>query len=218
MDKKLCTFCYCFLEYTKNIVILNIVNSALDRAASTVRYQRSGGGASGGGTHCGLYLPSLQNGLSGRFQDAALESAYQRYSHRQRQKSFIVVNGVDVALKIIAVVLLSVNQEHPSDPDGCNNHTQPPCPNNTSGQDVAAYPAETVTWTSCMIAANILLCLLASCWKCFANNYLHWAAMATWLLMNLQGELVSSLFFPFLICLSGGHPFGRNVKALPYLE
>ncbi len=144
----------------------------------------------------GLYLPSLQNGLSGRFEDPPLESAYQRYSHRQRQKSFIVVNGVDVALKIIAVALISI---HYGNSVGTGKSL--PCPVDSTSQcnrsetsttnavhAHGAYPKETVTWTSCLILINILLCLLAFCWKCFANNYLHWAALATWLLMNLQGK------------------------------
>lgn len=167
----------------------------MERAPSTARFQRSGGGTV---VYGGLYLPSLQNGLSGRFEDPPLESAYQRYSHRQRQKSFIVVNGVDVALKIIAAVLISIHY-------GGNAGQSEPCRVNSSSSissvacnasslseardvpSVSAYPTETVTWTSCLIVVNVLLCLLAFWWKCFANNYLHWAALATWMLMNLQG-------------------------------
>ena len=167
----------------------------MERASSTARgFQRSGGGAA-----VGLYLPSLQNGLSGRFEDAPLESAYQRYSHRQRQKSFIVVNGVDVALKIIAVVLISIHYDNsPGTGKSLPCDSGSPCNNSSETSTVnaahahGAYPKETVTWTSCLILVNILLCLLAFCWKCFANNYLHWAALATWLLMNLQGKMASS--------------------------
>jgi len=175
---------------------------ALERATSTARFQRSGGGAV---VYGGLYLPSLQNGLSGRFENQPLESAYQRYSHRQRQKSFIVVNGVDVALKIIAVVLISIHYYSSSaavtksvvcstdSPTSLNSSLEclnkSTSPGVTLGHSHGVYPTETVTWTSCLILVNILLCLLASCWKCFANNYLHWAALATWLLMNLQGKL-----------------------------
>ncbi|KZS05949.1 putative Adenylyl cyclase [Daphnia magna] len=169
---------------------------ALERASSTTRFQRSGGGAV---VYGGLYLPSLQNGLSGRFENQPLESAYQRYSHRQRQKSFIVVNGVDVALKIIAVILISthyssssVNSSVPCSIDLNSSISSSPsdCNSKPSGASMVhshgEYPTETVTWTSCLIVVNVLLCLLAFCWKCFANNYLHWAALATWLLMNLQ--------------------------------
>jgi hypothetical protein len=175
---------------------------ALERASSTARFQRSGGGAV---VYGGLYLPSLQKGLSGRFENQPLELAYQRYSYRQRQKSFIVVNGVDVALKIIAVVLISIhyygaslttNKSFSCSTDSLlsfNSSSECLNKSTTSGVTLAhshgVYPTETVTWTSCLILVNILLCLLASCWKCFANNYLHWAALATWLLMNLQGKL-----------------------------
>lgn len=41
-------------------------------------------------------------------------------------------------------------------------------------------------WIVCCIAANISICILGW-WRCFANNYLHWAAMCTWLLLNIQG-------------------------------
>lgn len=203
---------------------------ALERAPSTARFQRSGGGAV---VYGGLYLPSLQNGLSGRFENQPLESAYQRYSHRQRQKSFIVVNGVDVALKIIAVILISFHYNSSAmisstpcsidltasvnSSSDCNSRPSP------SGAGMVhshgAYPTETVTWTSCLILVNVLLCLLAFCWKCFANNYLHWAALATWLLMNLQGEFNSQFKHnptSFLInCgLNGRQPINLTSKLL----
>lgn len=44
----------------------------------------------------GIYWPSLTNS----FQDCHLELAYLRYSHRQRQKSLIIVNVVDFLLKV----------------------------------------------------------------------------------------------------------------------
>jgi hypothetical protein len=45
----------------------------------------------------GVYCPSLSNS----FREDHLELAYQRYSHRQRQKSLIIVNLVDALLKIV---------------------------------------------------------------------------------------------------------------------
>jgi hypothetical protein len=45
----------------------------------------------------GVYCPSLSNS----FMEDHLELAYQRYSHRQRQKSLIIVNLVDSLLKIV---------------------------------------------------------------------------------------------------------------------
>ena len=52
----------------------------------------------------GFYLPTLTSS----FHDCPLESAYQRYSHRQRQKSLIIVNCVDIILKLICIVLISI--------------------------------------------------------------------------------------------------------------
>lgn len=46
---------------------------------------------------------------------------------------------------------------------------------------------DAIIWTvSCMVA-NIAICVLGW-WRCFANNYLHWAAIITWLLLNVQGN------------------------------
>ncbi|CAH0698743.1 unnamed protein product [Spodoptera exigua] len=43
----------------------------------------------------GIYCPSITNS----FKNKAVELSYQRYSRRQRQKSLIMVNVVDLALK-----------------------------------------------------------------------------------------------------------------------
>ena len=52
----------------------------------------------------GIYLPSL----SGRLDSPRLEAAYQKYSHRQRQKSVILVNMVDLLIKIAQLVMIVV--------------------------------------------------------------------------------------------------------------
>ena len=49
-----------------------------------------------GAVYRGIYLPSL----SGKLQDERLEVAYQKYSHRQRQKSLLLVNAADLCLKV----------------------------------------------------------------------------------------------------------------------
>ncbi|KAF5286671.1 hypothetical protein FQR65_LT12475 [Abscondita terminalis] len=109
----------------------------------------------------GIYWPSLKNS----FHSKHLEIAYLRYSHRQRQKSLIIVNMVDFLLKIalfIAWAILSPEQlEDPNDSDA-------------------------IIWSICSMAANIGVCILGW-WRCFANNYLHWAAVCTWVLLNTQG-------------------------------
>lgn len=47
-------------------------------------------------------------------------------------------------------------------------------------------PINATVWSVCCVLANLGICLLGL-WRCFANNYLHWAAVCTWLLLNLQG-------------------------------
>ena len=54
----------------------------------------------------GIYLPSL----SGKLQDERLELAYQRYAHRQRQKSLMLVNSADLLLK--GMILLKVTHSN----------------------------------------------------------------------------------------------------------
>ena len=52
----------------------------------------------------GIYLPSL----NGRLDSPRLEAAYQKYSHRQRQKSVILVNMFDLLIKIVQLVIITV--------------------------------------------------------------------------------------------------------------
>ena len=47
------------------------------------------------------------------FRDNQLEQAYQRYSHRQRQKSLIIVNAVDFVLKLLLVSIFLINETEP---------------------------------------------------------------------------------------------------------
>ncbi|XP_075236866.1 adenylyl cyclase 78C isoform X2 [Lycorma delicatula] len=104
----------------------------------------------------GIYWPTLTNS----FKEAHLEFSYQRYSHRQRQKSLIIVNFVDLLLKIIYLYLLLTDEKNPTEP-------------------------LVLVWTTSMLGANLGVILLGW-WRCFANNYLHWAALFTWLLLNIQ--------------------------------
>ncbi|GLG93790.1 Adenylate and Guanylate cyclase, partial [Gryllus bimaculatus] len=52
-------------------------------------------------------LPLAQSG----FRASHLRAAYQRYSHRQRQRSLIVVNMVDLALKVSLATVFLATQE-----------------------------------------------------------------------------------------------------------
>ena len=45
----------------------------------------------------GIYCPTLIN----NFHESHFELAYQRYSHRQRQHSLILVNLVDLSIKLV---------------------------------------------------------------------------------------------------------------------
>ncbi|XP_023954862.2 adenylyl cyclase 78C [Bicyclus anynana] len=109
----------------------------------------------------GIYWPSLTNS----FKDEAVELSYQRYSRRQRQKSLIMVNVVDLALKICLSLIYTLSNR------------------NNIGVVTDGYK---ITWTAAFCLINIALCLLGG-WRCFANNYLHWAAAATWILLIAQG-------------------------------
>ncbi|XP_038208484.1 adenylyl cyclase 78C [Zerene cesonia] len=108
----------------------------------------------------GIYWPSLSNS----FKDETVELSYQRYSRRQRQKSLIMVNVVDLALKISLALIYTLSNR-----------------NNSESTD--AYK---IAWTAAFSLLNVSLGLLGT-WRCFANNYLHWAAAATWILLIAQG-------------------------------
>uniref|UniRef100_A0A1B6EMX3 adenylate cyclase n=1 Tax=Cuerna arida TaxID=1464854 RepID=A0A1B6EMX3_9HEMI len=115
----------------------------------------------------GIYWPSLTNS----FREPHLELSYQRYSHRQRQKSLIIVNLVDMLLKaVLAVLWILLNGP------------------------VRLDDVTSAIWSSVMMAFNLAVCLLGW-WRCFANNYLHWAAVFTWALLNIQGFIGESLGF-----------------------
>ncbi|KAF2879850.1 hypothetical protein ILUMI_26307, partial [Ignelater luminosus] len=116
----------------------------------------------------GIYWPSLTNS----FHSKHLEMAYLRYSHRQRQKSLIIVNIVDLLLKVALAVLWASE----------NKNKQ------------IKHSSEPIIWSVCCMAANIAVCILGW-WRCFANNYLHWAAVCTWLLLNVQSFIGKGIGF-----------------------
>ncbi|XP_063922796.1 adenylate cyclase type 8-like isoform X4 [Zophobas morio] len=121
----------------------------------------------------GIYWPSLTNS----FQCKHLELAYLRYSHRQRQKALIIVNIVDLLLKAALIVVCVVAKQD----DTFDNNTQ-----------------QRIIWSVSCMSINIAICILGW-WRCFANNYLHWAAVCTWLLLTTQSCFV-------------GYGFGFTVK------
>ena len=107
----------------------------------------------------GIYLPSL----SGRLDSPRLEAAYQKYSHRQRQKSVILVNMFDLLIKIVQLVMIVVLRD----------------------QLTLETPQIIVLSLACAI--NLVLSILPCYSRCCANNYLHWGALATWLVLTTQG-------------------------------
>ncbi|KAG8238917.1 hypothetical protein J437_LFUL000754, partial [Ladona fulva] len=63
-----------------------------------------------------------------------------------------------------------------------------------SGKSWEDVSPKGIAWTACSMAANILVCGLGW-WKCFANNYLHWGALFTWILFNAQGFIGEGVGF-----------------------
>ncbi|EZA54802.1 hypothetical protein DMN91_007094 [Ooceraea biroi] len=115
----------------------------------------------------GIFLPSLTNS----FHNKQLETSYLFYSNRQRQKSLIMLNIVDLGLKI-TLTAIWLWQRDPS-----------------SGGLI-----EGLSWAVCCMAANLVVCMFGW-WRCFSNNYLYWASIFTWLLINSQGFIGAGLNF-----------------------
>ncbi|XP_050727539.1 adenylyl cyclase 78C-like isoform X3 [Eriocheir sinensis] len=131
----------------------------VDRSSSTREADPTGQIFKRGHVYHGVYFPTLTNS----FRDQQLESAFQRYSHRQRQRSLMMVNSVDLALKLAVLVIILTTQSRERD-------------------DLATPIAYSLSW----MVVNVVLCVL-SWWRRFANNYLHWGALGTWLVLNIQG-------------------------------
>ncbi|XP_011176246.1 adenylyl cyclase 78C isoform X2 [Solenopsis invicta] len=115
----------------------------------------------------GIFLPSLTNS----FHNKQLETSYLLYSNRQRQKSLIMLNIVDLSLKITLTAIWLWQR-------------------NSNGGGLI----EGLSWAACCMAANLVICVLGW-WRCFSNNYLYWASIFTWLLINSQGFIGAGLNF-----------------------
>lgn len=72
------------------MVVLDTSNCAPDQLYAAAIFKREV-------LYRGIYCPTLTNS----FRESHLELSYQRYSHRQRQKSLIIVNFVDILMKTI---------------------------------------------------------------------------------------------------------------------
>ncbi|XP_026726487.1 adenylate cyclase type 7-like [Trichoplusia ni] len=121
----------------------------------------------------GIYRPRFRN----TFKNKEIETSYQIYLRRQRQKSLLLVNAVDLVLKIGLIFINTVT--HP-DVDA------------EKGQKL-----DRIVWTVVFASINILMCLLS--WsrlgQRFAHKYLHWAAAVTWLLLITQALCRQSIGF-----------------------
>ncbi|XP_058793697.1 adenylyl cyclase 78C-like [Phymastichus coffea] len=116
----------------------------------------------------GIFCPSLTNS----FHNKHLEKSYLKYSKRQRQKSLIMLNIVDLGLKICLISIWLWRRDYRSD--------------GTWWWSLA--------WSICCMLSNVVVCALGW-WRCFSNNYLYWASIFTWLLINSQGFIVAGLNF-----------------------
>ncbi|XP_030372445.1 adenylyl cyclase 78C [Scaptodrosophila lebanonensis] len=122
----------------------------------------------------GILCPSLTNS----FKQSSLERSYLTYTHRQRQKSLIIVNVVDFVLKVVlALIWMLLLAEF-----------------DTTPADNIYVLATAITWSVCCGIANMAICFLGY-WRCFANNYLHWAAVCTWILFNIEGFIGKGVGF-----------------------
>ncbi len=163
------------------------VKGGLQRDSSTKEADPSGRIFRRGAVYKGIYLPSL----SGKLQDDRLEAAYQRYAHRQRQKSLMLVNTADLCLKAMVVMkVLCVVDE------GESKVTDQVVEEEAADGLMVTKTCYLVTpyqftsllaWLGVAAAINLLLSVV-SWWRCYANHFLHWGAIATWMLLLVQGE------------------------------
>ncbi|CAG2107094.1 unnamed protein product [Medioppia subpectinata] len=120
----------------------------------------------------GILLPKLTND----FKDAHLEASYQRYSHRQRQKSLLILNVIDILLKLSLLIIYAISDGTPP-ADG------------SDGGDATDRLKYRILYNIPWFAINASLIALITCWKQFANNYLHLGAIFTWVIFNIQGQI-----------------------------
>ena len=114
----------------------------------------------------GIVIPRLTD----NFGDVDLEKAYQKYSHRQRQKSLVILNIIDIALKLAFYFSLVIRTKE------VNGRLRVPI-----SELLLLIP-----W----VVINCVTIGLITCWKKCANHYLHFAALFTWIVFELQSVLV----------------------------
>nr|XP_006820732.1 PREDICTED: adenylate cyclase type 8-like [Saccoglossus kowalevskii] len=107
----------------------------------------------------GVIVPTLRKS----FKSKEIESLYQRYFLRQRQKSLVFLNSVDFLRKVIMLVLFLTL--------------------GSSKLDVGQIVLYAV-----FVLCSLTICLLVQ-WKRFVSQFLQWAGIATWCLLTLQSVL-----------------------------
>lgn len=145
--------------------------SSLDPESCSPESATSGGGERGTNQRRTLYFAGdnqkcgfagiLWPKLSNEFHDKQLEAGYQKYSHRQRQKSLIIVNLINIIFKLVLFKVYHFN----------------------------LYSIKMIT-CSLGIAFNLMIIFFISSWKHCANNYLHIAAIVTWIMFNIEGMVI----------------------------
>ena len=114
----------------------------------------------------GIILPRLTD----NFNDSHLEAAYQRYSHRQRQKSLLILHILDVVVKISFFIALMIKLKE------------------SSGR--MRVPIKQLIIIIPWIIANTSTIGLITCWNKCANNYLHLAALLSCVIFNIEGNVL----------------------------
>uniref|UniRef100_T1KL28 adenylate cyclase n=1 Tax=Tetranychus urticae TaxID=32264 RepID=T1KL28_TETUR len=130
----------------------------------------------GASDYIGVHLPKLSN----EFNDDHLESGYQKYSQRQRQKSLVLVNLLDILLKVSLFISKTSSVKSQEDLLPTLSTTDQNPDNIESFEPLYALP-----W----LFNNCLIIIFITCWNYCANNYLHIAAGATLATFNMEALL-----------------------------
>jgi len=132
------------------------------------------------------------------------------FSLFQRQKSLVIVNIIDLVIKVVTLtVTLSLSGNNSGGTGalpsiGIHHECESANVNGSSltyDEESRAHVRDLIVWTGVSASANIILGALAL-WLRFANLYLHWGALATWFVLFLQGELSFRVSRCYLFSLS----------------
>ena len=145
----------------------------------------------------GVVIPRLRD----NFLDKNLESAYKKYSHRQRQKSLVILNVIDIALKVAFFFDLLIRIKE------------------TQGR--IRIPITELLLLIPWIVLNSVIIGLITCWKKCANHFLDYAALFSWILFTIETYLVFASLFgkisgaddTLLVSTPTSSHFGMKIQA-----